>query len=197
MSTILHPVHLVGAGLAGPELLTLKAVRVLRQATVVLVDDLVGHTVLEHALADLAQPPRQIRVGKRGGRASTSQAFIQRLMVREALAGERVVRLKAGDPLVFWRAGKQIAALGEAGLVVEVVHWIKSGLTTDAQLSNRSVRKSMPVPARPGRGPRRRRVAGRRNPVVDAGNKAFAPGGDRLSRARRRGECPLRQRRAE
>jgi len=128
MTTRLHPVHLVGAGPGDPELLTLKALRVLRQASVILVDDLVGEAVLEAALTDAPAPPRIVRVGKRGGCASTPQEFIEKLMLREALAGERVVRLKGGDPLVFGRAGEEIAALQAAGLEVEIVNGITSGL---------------------------------------------------------------------
>ena len=123
-----HPVHLVGAGPGDPELLTLKALRVLRQASVILVDDLVGERVLAAALEGVAAPPRVVRVGKRGGCASTPQEFIEKLMVREALAGERVVRLKGGDPLVFGRAGEEIAALRAAGVEVEIVNGITSGL---------------------------------------------------------------------
>jgi uroporphyrin-III C-methyltransferase len=125
----LHPVHLVGAGPGDPELLTLKAVRVLRAATVILVDDLVGDAVLAAALEGVAPPPRVVQVGKRGGCASTPQDFIEKLLVREALAGERVVRLKGGDPLVFGRAGEEIAALRAAGVDVEVVNGITSGLS--------------------------------------------------------------------
>ena len=124
----LHPVHLVGAGPGDPELLTLKALRVLRQATVILVDDLVGEQVLATALADAPAPARVVRVGKRGGCASTPQEFIEKLMLREALAGERVVRLKGGDPLVFGRAGEEIAALRAAGVDVQIVNGITSGL---------------------------------------------------------------------
>jgi uroporphyrin-III C-methyltransferase len=123
-----HPVHLVGAGPGDPELLTLKALRVLRQASVILVDDLVGEQVLAAALEGMAAPPRVVRVGKRGGCVSTPQEFIEKLMVREALAGERVVRLKGGDPLVFGRAGEEIAALQAAGVEVEIVNGITSGL---------------------------------------------------------------------
>lgn len=121
-------VHLVGAGPGDPELLTLKAVRVLRQATVALVDDLANPGCLAHLAADC----RIIPVGKRGGCASTPQAFIERLMVNEALRGERVVRLKGGDPLVFGRAGEEIAALRAAGLQVEVVPGITAGIAAAA-----------------------------------------------------------------
>ena len=132
--TNLHPVHLVGAGPGDPELLTLKALRVLREATVVLVDDLVGDGVLALAFDALPAPPRLVHVGKRGGCASTPQEFIEKLMVREALAGERVVRLKGGDPLVFGRAGEEIAALRAAGLEAVVVNGVTSGLGAAATL---------------------------------------------------------------
>ena len=124
----IFPVHLVGAGPGDPELLTLKAVRVLRAATVILVDDLVGSQVLQ-AVLDPAEPPaRVINVGKRGGCRSTPQSFICKLLVREALAGERVVRLKGGDPLIFGRAGEEQAALRNAGVPFEVVNGITAGL---------------------------------------------------------------------
>ena len=123
-----HPVHLVGAGPGDPELLTLKAVRVLQQASVILVDDLVSEQVIESVLPAATRTQRVVHVGKRGGCTSTPQAFIERLMVREALAGERVVRLKGGDPLVFGRAAEEMAALREAGLEVVVVNGITSGL---------------------------------------------------------------------
>ncbi|GAA0760736.1 uroporphyrinogen-III C-methyltransferase [Ideonella azotifigens] len=128
-SPTIHPVHLVGAGPGDPELLTLKAVRVLREATVILIDDLVGERVLDEVLDGSAQArPRVVHVGKRGGCASTPQAFIEKLLVREALAGEKVVRLKGGDPLVFGRAGEEITALREAGVPVIVVNGITAGL---------------------------------------------------------------------
>jgi uroporphyrin-III C-methyltransferase len=123
-----HPVHLVGAGPGDPELLTLKAVRALQQASVILVDDLVGEQVIESVLPASTRTSRVVHVGKRGGCASTPQAFIERLMVREALAGERVVRLKGGDPLVFGRAAEEMAALRDAGLEVVIVNGITSGL---------------------------------------------------------------------
>ena len=134
MTTSLHPVHLVGAGPGDPELLTLKALRVLREATVILVDDLVGERVLEAALEGAAAPARIVHVGKRGGCASTPQDFIEKLMVREALAGERVVRLKGGDPLIFGRGGEEIEALRAAGVEVAVVNGITSGLGAAAAL---------------------------------------------------------------
>src|SRR5471032_2220551 len=95
-------VWLVGAGPGDPELLTLKAVRALHEADVVLIDDLVNPAVLEHCL-----DARIISVGKRGGCRSTPQDFIHRLMLRYARQGKCVVRLKGGDPCIFGRGGKK------------------------------------------------------------------------------------------
>ena len=115
---------LVGAGPGDAELLTLKAVRAIQAATVLLVDDLVGDSVV--ALA----PPtaRVIHVGKRGGCKSTPQAFIERLMVMAAREGETVVRLKGGDPLIFGRAGEEVEHLRAAGVPVQVINGITAGL---------------------------------------------------------------------
>ena len=115
---------LVGAGPGDPELLTLKAVKAIAQATVLLVDDLVNIAVLEHASPDA----RIVHVGKRGGCKSTPQAFIEKLMLNETLAGEHVVRLKGGDPFIFGRGGEEIEALREAGIEATVVNGITSGL---------------------------------------------------------------------
>jgi uroporphyrin-III C-methyltransferase len=117
-------VWLVGAGPGDPELLTLKAVRAIRAATVLLVDDLVGDAVLRYA----RRSTRIVHVGKRGGCRSTPQAFIEQLMLREALAGERVVRLKGGDPFIFGRGGEEAASLRAHGVHVEVVNGITAGL---------------------------------------------------------------------
>lgn len=110
-------VWLVGAGPGDPELLTLKAVRVIAQAEVVLLDDLANPALLAHARPEA----RVVRVGKRGGCRSTPQAFIERLMVREARRGRRVVRLKGGDPSVFGRAAEELAACARAGVRCEIV----------------------------------------------------------------------------
>jgi uroporphyrin-III C-methyltransferase len=125
-----HPVHLVGAGPGDPELLTLKAIKALRQATVALVDDLVHPGVLKY----LRRSARVVHVGKRGGCASTPQAFIERLMVAEALRGERVVRVKGGDPFVFGRGGEEADALRAAGVPVVVVSGLTAGLAGPAAL---------------------------------------------------------------
>jgi uroporphyrin-III C-methyltransferase len=116
--------YLVGAGPGDPELLTLKAVRVLGMADVVLVDDLVNRAVLVH----IREGARVVHVGKRGGCKSTPQDFIERLLVAEARAGRTVVRLKGGDPFVFGRGGEEAEALAQAGIDYEVVNGITSGL---------------------------------------------------------------------
>jgi uroporphyrin-III C-methyltransferase len=117
-------VYLVGAGPGDPELLTLKAVRVLGIADVVLVDDLVNRAILVH----VREGARVVRVGKRGGCKSTPQAFIERLLIREAQSGRVVVRLKGGDPFIFGRGGEEVEALERAGVDYEVVNGITSGL---------------------------------------------------------------------
>jgi uroporphyrin-III C-methyltransferase len=117
-------VTLVGAGPGDPELLTLKAVKALQQASVILVDDLVHPDVLQHANPQA----RVVHVGKRGGCQSTPQAFIEKLMAQEALAGERVVRLKGGDPLLLGRAGEEIAYLLSQGVSIKIVNGVTSGL---------------------------------------------------------------------
>ena len=117
-------VTLVGAGPGDPELLTLKAVRAIGAATVLLVDDLVNDAVLEHA----NPRARIVHVGKRGGCKSTPQAFIDKLMLMAAREGEVVVRLKGGDPFVFGRGGEEMEHLRAEGVPVQVVSGITSGL---------------------------------------------------------------------
>jgi len=124
-------VILVGAGPGDPELLTLKALKAIRSATVLLVDDLVSDEVVEHAAPDA----RVVHVGKRGGCKSTPQAFIDRMMVSAARDGETVVRLKGGDPFIFGRGGEELEQLRAAGIEVEVVNGITSGLAAVTSLS--------------------------------------------------------------
>ena len=123
-------VYLVGAGPGDPELLTLKAVKAIAAADVLLVDDLVNPAILEHA----SPSARIVPVGKRGGCRSTSQEFIERLMVSEARAGKRVVRLKGGDPFIFGRGGEERAHLMAEGLEVDVINGISSGLAAPAAI---------------------------------------------------------------
>jgi uroporphyrin-III C-methyltransferase len=123
-----HPVVLCGAGPGDPELLTLKAHQRLLAAEVVLSDDLVDARVL----ALLRPETRLLRVGKRGGCLSTDQRFIHELMVREARAGWRVLRLKGGDPFVFGRGAEEVDALRAAGLEVEIVSGLSAGIAGPA-----------------------------------------------------------------
>ncbi|WP_353238646.1 uroporphyrinogen-III C-methyltransferase [Limnohabitans sp.] len=115
---------LVGAGPGDPELLTLKAVKAIASASLLLVDDLVNDAVLAHA----SPTARIVHVGKRGGCQSTPQAFIDKLMITAVQAGEQVVRLKGGDPFIFGRGGEEVEHLRAAGIDVEVVNGITSGL---------------------------------------------------------------------
>lgn len=117
-------VTLVGAGPGDPQLLTLQAVQAIASADVLLVDDLVHEAVLAHARPGA----RVLRVGKRGGQASTPQAHIGELMLREAHAGRAVVRLKGGDPFIFGRGGEEVQQLRAAGYEPRVVHGITAGL---------------------------------------------------------------------
>ncbi|MBT8768285.1 uroporphyrinogen-III C-methyltransferase [Metapseudomonas boanensis] len=116
-------VWLVGAGPGDPELLTLKAVRALNRAEIVMIDDLVNPAVLEHS-----PNARVIRVGKRGGCRSTPQAFIHRLMLRYARQGKAVVRLKGGDPCIFGRGGEEAEWLAAHGVESELINGITAGL---------------------------------------------------------------------
>jgi uroporphyrin-III C-methyltransferase len=123
-------VYLVGAGPGDPELLTFKAARVIGLADVLLVDDLVNTQLLTHAKPQA----RVVHVGKRGGCASTSQAFISKLMVSEAQKGAIVVRLKGGDPSIFGRAAEEITQLCAAGIAYEIVPGITAASAAAAQL---------------------------------------------------------------
>jgi uroporphyrin-III C-methyltransferase len=122
---------LVGAGPGDPELLTVKAVRAIQAATVLLVDDLVNDEIVR----TYARPSaRVVYVGKRGGCKSTPQAFIEKLMVSAAQEGHQVVRLKGGDPFIFGRGGEEVEALRAAGIDVSVVNGITSGLAAVTSL---------------------------------------------------------------
>ena len=122
-------VTLVGAGPGDAELLTLKAVRALQSADIILFDDLVSDDVLELARREA----KRMMVGKRGGRDSCSQDDINELMVKLATQGRHVVRLKSGDPMIFGRAGEEIERLERAGIIVEVV----PGITSASAMASR------------------------------------------------------------
>jgi uroporphyrin-III C-methyltransferase / precorrin-2 dehydrogenase / sirohydrochlorin ferrochelatase len=120
-------VSLVGAGPGDPELLTLKAARRLAEADLVLYDALVSREILE-----LAGRAHRFPVGKRAGRASMEQDAINRLMIRGAERGKRVVRLKCGDPFVLGRGGEEALALCEAGVAFEVIPGLTSAVAAPA-----------------------------------------------------------------
>ncbi len=120
-------VSLVGAGPGAADLLTLKAARRLGEADLVLYDGLVDPEVLT-----LAEKARRFYVGKRVGRKSIEQETINHLMIRAARRGERVVRLKCGDPFVLGRGGEEALALAEAGIAFEVVPGVSSALASPA-----------------------------------------------------------------
>jgi uroporphyrin-III C-methyltransferase len=131
MNTLPHgSCTLVGAGPGDPDLLTLKAVKAIRAATVLFVDDLVNEAILGHARPGA----RIVHVGKRGGCKSTPQAFIEKLMITAVREGETVVRLKGGDPFIFGRGGEEVEHLREAGIEAAVINGITAGLAAVTSL---------------------------------------------------------------
>jgi uroporphyrin-III C-methyltransferase len=121
---------LVGAGPGDPELLTIKALKAIQNATVLFVDDLVSSEIVAYAQPDA----RIVYVGKRGGCKSTPQAFIEKLMVMAVSEGENVVRLKGGDPFIFGRGGEEVEHLQAAGIEVTVINGITAGLAAVTSL---------------------------------------------------------------
>jgi len=126
-------VYLVGAGPGDPELLTLRALRLLESADVVLHDDLVTPEILAKA----ASATQVLNVGKRCGRKAFTQDEINALMISYARDGHAVVRLQGGDPLILGRAGEEIAALRDAEIEFEIVPGVTSalGAAAGAQVS--------------------------------------------------------------
>lgn len=123
-------VHLVGAGPGDPELLTVRAVRLIEKADVILHDDLVPAAILDLALPQAAV----VNVGKRCGAKSITQEEINALMVEHARAGRSVIRLKSGDPLLFGRAAEEMAALAEANVRYEVVPGVSAAFAAAAAI---------------------------------------------------------------
>jgi uroporphyrin-III C-methyltransferase len=136
-------VYLVGAGPGDPELLTLKAHRLIKSADVILHDALVAPEILK-----LATPTATVRnVGKRSGRKSTQQQEINRLLISYAKFDLQVVRLKGGDPLIFGRCGEEIEALLHAKIDFEIVPGITAALgaaaSTKIPLTHRDVSSAL------------------------------------------------------
>jgi uroporphyrin-III C-methyltransferase len=127
MEVTVGKVYLVGAGPGDPELLTLRAARLLKEATVVLHDSLVSREVLA-----LIGGARVIDVGKRCGTKLLTQQEINSLLIAYASQYEDVIRLKGGDPTIFGRAGEEIEALAGAGIAYEIVPGISSALAAAA-----------------------------------------------------------------
>jgi uroporphyrin-III C-methyltransferase/precorrin-2 dehydrogenase/sirohydrochlorin ferrochelatase len=121
-------VALVGAGPGDPDLLTLRAARLIGEADVLFVDRLAGRDVLALARADA----EIVSVGKSKGEHSVPQGEIQARMIAAARAGRRVVRLKGGDPFIFGRGGEELEALREAGVEVEIVPGVTAALACAA-----------------------------------------------------------------
>lgn len=122
-------VYLVGAGPGDPDLLTVKAARLIAAADVVVHDGLVDDAIL--ALAHPAA--RLISVAKQRSRHSVPQDGINAILVREALAGHAVVRLKGGDPFIFGRGGEEVDACRDAGIPVEVIPGISAAIAGGAE----------------------------------------------------------------
>jgi len=123
-------VYIVGAGPGDAELLTIRAAKVLREADLVLHDDLVSRDVLD-CINSCAYVQN---VGKRCGNKSTSQNEINELMIQGARAGFMVARIKSGDPLIFGRAAEEIRALREAAVAFEIVPGVTSALAAASAL---------------------------------------------------------------
>ena len=131
-------VYLVGAGPGAPDLLTLRAARLLERADIVLHDALVHPDTLA-----LAANARFIDVGKRYGKVSTEQRFINRALIEAARSHGTVVRLKGGDPMMFGRAQEEIEALEEAGVEHEVVPGVTAALAAASTLRTSLTRRGV------------------------------------------------------
>ncbi len=138
-------VYLVGAGPGDPDLLTLRAINVLKKAGVIVYDRLANPEILAYAPEDA----ERIYVGKRPGQSSISQQQINRILISKANDGKIVVRLKGGDPFVFGRGGEECVALAGKKILFEIVPGISSALAAPAYagipLTHRNVARSFTV----------------------------------------------------
>jgi uroporphyrin-III C-methyltransferase len=138
MKRQLGTVYLVGAGPGAPDLLTLRAARLLERADVVFHDALVHPETLA-----LARNASKIAVGKRSGRFSTAQRFINKQLNDAAYKYQTVVRLKGGDPMLFGRAQEEIDALVAAGVTIEIVPGVSAAFAASAELHRSLTRRAL------------------------------------------------------
>jgi len=137
-------VHLIGAGPGDPELITLKAVKALEKAEVVIYDRLANEEILKHS-----PNAKLIYVGKKAGEHSKSQNEINKILVDEAKKYQEVVRLKGGDPFVFGRGGEEVLALHDEGIEVDMIPGVTSAIgvptTIGLPVTHRAVATSFTV----------------------------------------------------
>ncbi|HKO86886.1 MAG TPA: uroporphyrinogen-III C-methyltransferase [Burkholderiales bacterium] len=131
-------VYLIGAGPGAPDLLTLRAARVLEQADIVFYDALVHPEVIA-----LAKNADKIAVGKRCGKHSTAQKFINKRLIDATQKYERIVRVKGGDPMLFGRAQEELDALQAAGIPVEIVPGVTAALAASAHIGVSLTRRGL------------------------------------------------------
>jgi uroporphyrin-III C-methyltransferase len=131
-------VYLVGAGPGAPDLLTLRAARLLARADIVFHDALVHPDTLA-----LAAQAIKVAVGKRSGRHSTAQRFINKQLIDAAYKYQTVVRLKGGDPMLFGRAQEEIDALVDAGITLEIVPGVSAAFAASADLQCSLTRRAL------------------------------------------------------
>lgn len=123
-------VSLIGSGPGDLELMTLKAVRLLKECDVVFLDDLANPEILQFARPDV----EVLLVGKRPGKMYTAQEWIIEQMIAYARSGKNIARIKGGDPFIFGRGGEEIEALAEAGIPFEVASGLTAGIAVPARL---------------------------------------------------------------
>jgi uroporphyrin-III C-methyltransferase len=138
-------VYLIGAGPGDPELISVKGKKILEQCDVVIYDALVNNLLI----ATLPDRIQKIYVGKRGGKPSSEQAEINRLLVSHAMEGKMVVRLKGGDPLLLGRGSEEMEYLKEQGIPYQIIPGISSALAAPAwagiPVTHRSLSRSVAI----------------------------------------------------